>query len=119
MGWSNDFSDLQKNCCKNRGFLNFRCAFYNFSFKVLPFRFQEEFAKLHEAAKLKTAVPTDVNDKLLDPLTPSSEMNEKSYIKEVQLFSVKNQLIDDFIPEAKEVRFFKFIIVFFKSIFMG
>lgn len=84
----------------------------------MPFRLQQDFAKLHQSIGLKTAVPTDTSDKLLDPLSPSSpdRIATKLLINDLKLFSVNNQLLNDFIPEAQKVYFLQFMLILFGSL---
>ncbi|PIO66180.1 DEAD/DEAH box helicase [Teladorsagia circumcincta] len=64
---------------------------------VLPYRVQEDFARLHTAATLTLPIPTDTAEKLLDPL-PESE-NPLSSLP--LLYTVKSPLLDKYIPELK------------------
>lgn len=70
---------------------------------MLPLRLQEEFAKLHATAGLTLAVPTDVTEKLLDPVTPSENFSQKPRIADCQLFTVKSDLLEKYIPELQTV----------------
>ncbi|KAI3421972.1 hypothetical protein GPALN_012509 [Globodera pallida] len=58
--------------------------------KVLPLRRQEKFAQLHKSAGLAVAIPTDLEDKLLDPMSP------------VLSIQVNNELLRQFIPDLIE-----------------
>lgn len=42
----------------------------------MPYRVQEDFARLHAAAALKKAIPTDTTEKLLDPLPEVSRVDQ-------------------------------------------
>lgn len=46
-------------------------------------------------------IQVDQNDKLLDP--PSPETPRKLLIDDVELYKVESKLIDQFVPEAKEI----------------
>ncbi|XGW17668.1 hypothetical protein V3C99_002341 [Haemonchus contortus] len=67
---------------------------------VLPYRIQEDFARLHTAASLTLPIPTDTAEKLLDPL-PEAE-NPLSSLP--LLYTVKSPLVDKYLPELKAAR---------------
>lgn len=67
--------------------------------QVLPLRLQEEFAKLHSTAGINVALPTDLDEKFLDPLTPSENPSQQPRIAQCQLYTVHNEVLDNYIPE--------------------
>lgn len=64
---------------------------------VMPYRVQEDFARLHAAAALKKAIPTDTTEKLLDPLPEAANPLESLPL----LYTVHSPLVDKYIPELK------------------
>jgi hypothetical protein len=76
--------------------------------QVLPLRLQEEFAKLHSTAGINVALPTDLDEKFLDPLTPSENPSQQPRIAQCQLYTVHNEVLDNYIPELGMVRFNEF-----------
>lgn len=76
--------------------------------KILPFRLQEDFAKLHNEIGLKTSIPTDESEELLEQLSPSEDPSKRLLIRDIELFDVQNQLLDEFVPNIKKVFFYYF-----------
>lgn len=68
--------------------------------KVLPLRLQEEFAKLHGYLKLKYSLPTDVEERLFNPVTPTED-GLKSIID--NLLVTKNDLLKNYAPEFEKL----------------
>ncbi|ETN83090.1 DEAD/DEAH box helicase [Necator americanus] len=64
---------------------------------VLPYRIQEDFARLHTAASLTKPIPTDTSEKLFDP--SPEEPNPLASLP--ILYSAKSPLVDKYIPELK------------------
>uniref|UniRef100_A0A183BTL5 Helicase ATP-binding domain-containing protein n=1 Tax=Globodera pallida TaxID=36090 RepID=A0A183BTL5_GLOPA len=70
--------------------------------KVLPLRRQEKFAQLHKSAGLAVAIPTDLEDKLLDPMSPSENPGGQNQIEQCPFYTVNNELLRQFIPDLIE-----------------
>ncbi|KAK6058652.1 DEAD/DEAH box helicase, partial [Cooperia oncophora] len=64
---------------------------------ILPYRVQEDFARLHTAAALKLPIPTDTSEKLLDPLPEAEDPLSSLPL----LYTVKSPLLEKYIPEWK------------------
>lgn len=80
--------------------------------QVLPLRLQQDFVDFHKIAGLRVSVPTDLNEKLLDPLTPSENPVQQPRIAQCQLYTLQNDLLKQYIPEILTVNCFinEFII---------
>ncbi|EYC27342.1 hypothetical protein Y032_0009g662 [Ancylostoma ceylanicum] len=64
---------------------------------VLPYRVQEDFARLHTAASLTKPIPTDTAEKLFDPIPEAPNPLASLPI----LYTAKSPLLDKYIPELK------------------
>ncbi|VDL83227.1 unnamed protein product [Nippostrongylus brasiliensis] len=67
---------------------------------VLPYRVQEDFARLHSAAGLTKPIPCDTSERLFDPLPEAP--NPLSSLP--LLYAVDSPLIDKYIPELKSAQ---------------
>lgn len=72
-------------------------------FKILPFRLQEEFAKLHDKIGLTVSVPTDESEALFEQLSPSEDPSQRLLIRDLELYDINNELLDEFVPDLKKV----------------
>ncbi|KAL3083269.1 hypothetical protein niasHS_011071 [Heterodera schachtii] len=69
--------------------------------KILPLRRQEKFAQLHKSVGLTVAIPTDLEDKLLDPISPQN-FEQQSTTGQCLFYKVENELLRQFIPDFLE-----------------
>lgn len=72
--------------------------YINANESVLPYRLQEEFAKLHTASGLSKPLAVDTAEKLFDPVAEAEDPLSKLPI----LYSLESPLLDAYIPEMKE-----------------
>lgn len=71
----------------------------------MPYRFQEDFAKIHAKVGLKEALPTDELDTLVS--SPSKD-NQELLINKCQIFAVSNDFVDQIFkenPAMKELKY--------------
>uniref|UniRef100_A0A158PA69 DEAD/DEAH box helicase n=1 Tax=Angiostrongylus cantonensis TaxID=6313 RepID=A0A158PA69_ANGCA len=73
--------------------------------KILPYRIQDDFVRLHTAAALTESIPTDTSDRLFDPLPEVAN----PLLSLPLLYSVKSPLLDKYIPEMKVAKSEKLI----------
>ncbi|WKX99102.1 hypothetical protein Q1695_014184 [Nippostrongylus brasiliensis] len=67
---------------------------------VLPYRVQEDFARLHSAAGLTKPIPCDTSERLFDPLPEAP--NPLSSLP--LLYAVDSPLVNKYIPELKSAQ---------------
>ncbi|GMS88551.1 hypothetical protein PENTCL1PPCAC_10726, partial [Pristionchus entomophagus] len=66
---------------------------------VMPYRVQEEFAKLHSEAKLTKSIAVDTNEKLFD----SVEESDNPLTALPVLYEMESEFLSKLIPEMKEL----------------
>lgn len=67
----------------------------------MPFRLQDDFAQLYKIAGLEFPIATDLQEILIDQLSPSKAPTIR--MDTCQLYAVKNKFLDQYIPDVQSV----------------